>query len=149
MNKTAVAVTVIILAVLAVGAALYLKNQVQPTNPDVAQTTTITPTVTETPAVTTTVIPAAVIAKVEVKFTDNGYEPKTLTVKKGTTVTFVNKSTKTMWVASAPHPTHTDYPEFDQGQNADTYEFTFDKVGSWKFHNHSPFQAGGVVNVTE
>lgn len=80
---------------------------------------------------------------------DNGFFPETVTIKKSTAVKFVNKSSTPMWIASAPHPIHTDYPEFNQKENGDTFIFTFDKVGSWKYHNHSPFSAGGVVVVTE
>lgn len=103
------------------------------------------------------VVPAAVVTETAiptiqetvVEKTDAGFAPNSVTIKKGTAVKFVNKSAAPMWVASAPHPTHTDYPEFDQKANGDIFTFTFDKVGSWKYHNHSPFSSGGVVIVTE
>ena len=49
-----------------------------------------------------------------VTYTDTGYSPKEITVKQGTTVTFVNQSSGGMWTASAIHPTHQLLPGFDQ-----------------------------------
>ena len=85
-----------------------------------------------------------------VTLTDKGFSPKTITVKKGTTVTFANEGTGTMWVASAPHPTHSTYPELDQKTAVGTgemYQFTFDKVGSWKYHNHMNAADNGTIVV--
>ena len=89
----------------------------------------------------------------EINYTDAGFSPATLTVKSGTTVKFINKTDGIMGVSSNPHPTHTDYPEFDQtktefkGKNE--YSFTFIKVGVWGFHNHAKASDGGTVTVTE
>jgi|SRR3989344_7547850 len=87
-----------------------------------------------------------------VTYTDTGFAPQVLTLKKGTTVTFVNESSRGMWVASAVHPTHQLLPGFDQlstaGKGA-TYEYVFMKVGTWKYHNHvNPTDTASVV-VTE
>lgn len=89
------------------------------------------------------------IKETVVEKTDAGFSPSSVTIKKGTTVKFVNKSSTPMRVASVPHPVHTDYPEFDQKTNGDIFTFSFDKVGSWKYHNHSPFSSGGIITVTE
>lgn len=90
-----------------------------------------------------------ITAETVVEKTNEGFSPNSVTIKKGESVKFVNKSTAPMWVASAPHPTHTDYPEFDQKANGDVFTFSFAKVGSWKYHNHSPFSSGGTVIVTD
>ncbi len=85
-----------------------------------------------------------------IDYTDNGFSPKSITVKVGSTVTWTNSSSGPMWVASNPHPTHTDYPEFDEKSNAangGTYSFTFTKVGSWGYHNHKDPSKGGTVIV--
>jgi hypothetical protein len=64
-------------------------------------------------------------------------------------VRFLNDSTSSVWIASDPHPTHTDYPGFDAKKaitRGETYEFTFTKVGTWGFHNHrNPLQKGTIV----
>lgn len=84
-----------------------------------------------------------------VTYTNDGYSPKTLTIKAGDTVTFNNEGSPSMWVASAQHPTHQAYPEFDQleATGAGTsYEFTFDKTGDWKYHNHvRPNHFGTII----
>ena len=86
-----------------------------------------------------------------VTFTDNGFSPSPLTVAVGTTVTFVNESSKGMWVASAVHPTHKVLPGFDQLKSTargGMYEYTFTKVGTWNYHNHVAPQDTGSVIVT-
>jgi len=63
-----------------------------------------------------------------VKFTDNGFEPSTLTVSSGDTVKFENKSSDDFWPASNVHPTHLLYPGFDAKKPVlpgDSYSFTF------------------------
>jgi plastocyanin len=86
---------------------------------------------------------------ITVTYNGTTFSPAQVTVMSGTTVKFVNQSNKLVWVASDPHPTHTDYPGFDakkgltQGQS---YEFTFDKIGTWGYHNHlNPSQTGSVI----
>lgn len=84
-----------------------------------------------------------------VSYTANGFEPNTISIKAGQTVTWTNKDSDDVWVASNPHPTHTDYPGFDELKsmsNGQTYSFTFTKVGKWGYHNHlNPSQQGTVI----
>jgi len=94
-----------------------------------------------------------------VTYTDSGFEPAVVTIKKGETVRFVDQSTNGMWVGSAKHPTHAEYPQKSDtdclGSSFDTcrvllpgefWEFTFDEVGTWKYHNHVyPSHTGTVV----
>jgi plastocyanin len=87
-----------------------------------------------------------------ISVTNSGFSPASITVKKGTKVTFVNNGTNPVWPASNPHPTHTDYPGFDAlsavapGQS---WSFTFDRVGRWGFHNHLNPTQGGQITVVE
>ncbi|MBI5018824.1 cupredoxin domain-containing protein [Candidatus Gottesmanbacteria bacterium] len=93
-----------------------------------------------------------VMTQGEVSYTDTGYTPATLTVKKGTKVTFRNDSSSGMWTASGVHPTHQLLPGFDQLKSVakgGVYEYTFAKVGTWKYHNHVKPTDGGTVIVTE
>jgi len=84
-----------------------------------------------------------------VTYTDTGFAPLTITVKSGSIVTFVNESTRSMWVASDMHPTHQLLPGFDQKVSVargQTFEYTFTKVGTWRYHNHqSPSDTATVV----
>jgi len=98
-------------------------------------------TQTKTPATSATV-----------SYTDSGFRESVVYVKLGTTVTFVNASAQGMWVASNPHPTHTDLPGFDEKTSVNrggTYQYTFVKVGSWKYHNHLNPSDTGVVVVSQ
>lgn len=75
----------------------------------------------------------------EIKMMGSGFEPSELVIRKGDTVKFVNASNQAIRPASGPHPTHTDYAEFDpkKGIEAHTFwEFKFEKSGTWKFHDH-------------
>lgn len=85
-----------------------------------------------------------------VEYTDDGYIPNILEIKKGDNVTFINKSSRSMWVASDNHPTHTIYPEFDQkglSTLGETFTFTFEKSGTWEYHDHLNPRANGSVVV--
>lgn len=106
------------------------------------------------------------ISKNSVSYTDNGFSLATITVKKGTMVTFSNESGKDFWPASAMHPTHTVYPGssitkcgtadaskiFDACvgiKSGSTWSFVFNEVGSWKYHDHLKAANFGTVVVTE
>ena len=85
-----------------------------------------------------------------VEFTDNGFEPSTLTIKAGDTVTFENKSSDDFWPASNVHPTHLLYPGFDAKKpilDGGSYSFTFTKTGSWGYHNHLTPDIQGTIVV--
>ena len=86
-----------------------------------------------------------------VKITDTGFEPDTISIKQGQKVTFVNDMSDYAWPASNPHPTHTDYPEFDPKlpmKVGQAWSFTFNKIGHWGYHNHLAPEMRGTVNVS-
>lgn len=91
--------------------------------------------------------------KADVSITAGGtFSPAVITVKKGTTVIWTNSGSAMVQVASNPHPTHNDYPGFDSKSAigaGETYAFTFDKAGSWGYHNHLNPTVMGTVIVTE
>ncbi|KKU76346.1 MAG: Plastocyanin [Candidatus Giovannonibacteria bacterium GW2011_GWB1_47_6b] len=93
-------------------------------------------------------------------YTDAGFSPSTVTIKRGETVIFKNNSSEAMWVASAMHPTHDLYPikggcvnsAFDQCEEAapgGSWSFKFDVAGIWKYHNHLNLSKFGSVVVEE
>lgn len=84
-----------------------------------------------------------------VTLTENGFEPANLVVPVGAEVQFVNESGQGMWVASDPHPVHTDYADFDQKEVGDTYSFTFTEPGAYTYHNHQNESQTGLVLVEE
>lgn len=93
-----------------------------------------------------------------VVYSDGGYLPDPLIVKKGTMVTFENATENPMWTASDQHPSHRLYPTrggclgstFDACVGTPpggTWSFTFDIVGSWNYHNHLNPANGGTIIV--
>ena len=93
-----------------------------------------------------------------VSYTDSGFSPNILTIKKGDVVTFTNTASDAMRVASNPHPIHNGYPTtggcvsstFDSCSDispGQTWTFKFDIVGKWGFHNHLNPSEGGTIVV--
>ncbi|MDO8474262.1 MAG: hypothetical protein Q7S62_01855 [bacterium] len=98
-----------------------------------------------------------------VVYTDGGYSPKELAIKKGDIVTFRNESSQPMWTASAMHPNHTAYPGTNitncgkpamMGMMFDacavtsagsSWMFQFNEIGEWGYHNH--MQASHTGNI--
>lgn len=92
-----------------------------------------------------------------VEITAAGFNPKTLTINTGEEVVFVNKESKSHWPASAVHPTHKVYPEsggcigskFDSCRDlkqGETFRFTFNNEGAWKYHDHlNPGLTGTII----
>lgn len=90
------------------------------------------------------------ISKHTVFYTDKGFSPSSIEIKSGETVQFANNSSGGMWTASGPHPSHAAYPEFDAKKNipsGEIYEFTFTKIGEWKYHNHTKAGMYGTIIV--
>lgn len=149
MNTKLVVGLLVVVAGLGLG-WYVLKGSYQPSTPE---ETSVISTIPPAPEGTGAGMEkGGVITKVTVTYTDSGYTPATVTVKKGTTVTWVNQSSGGMWTASAVHPTHQLLPGFDQLKSVakgGTYDYTFTKVGTWKYHNHVNASDTGTVVVTE
>ena len=87
-----------------------------------------------------------------ITYDGKAFNPASITVKKGTAVTWTNNSDKSVWIASNPHPTHTGLPGLDELRGmvkGESYSYTFDKSGSFGYHNHLNPSAGGTVTVEE
>lgn len=102
----------------------------------------------ETPAPSATASAAVQQGQNTVTLTSSGFSPATLTIKAGDAVTWVNNNGANATVNSAPHPAHTDYPPLNLGVFADgqSLSLTFNKAGSYKYHNHlNSAQFGTIV----
>jgi len=91
---------------------------------------------------------SAPIPRTEVMVEKNGFSPQTLTIKKGETVIWINKSGKDATVNSNPHPTHNLHRFLNLGQfpSGSSVEATFNEAGIFGYHNHfHPDQRGTVV----
>jgi len=110
---------------------------------------TTTPAVSKPPVVTTPKPATDTSSALTVTYTDKGFTPAILSVKKGQTVTFVNNSSAKLWVSANPSPSASDYPAFNQKTgiaNGASWTFTFEKTGTWFYHNHySPAKGAKIV----
>ena len=81
-----------------------------------------------------------------------GYVPRDITIAAHDTIEFSTTEHVPFWPASNVHPTHRLYSEFDPKEPippSETWSFTFDKVGEWRYHDHiAPFHTG-VITVIE
>jgi plastocyanin len=88
----------------------------------------------------------------QIDYTDQGFSPAEATIQLGTLVSFKNSSAIPMWTASDPHPTHTDYPEFDAKKDyapGETFSFYFTKLGTFGYHNHEKSLHRGIIHVVD
>ena len=151
-----IGIAMVVIVVLVIGG--YLLSRSPAPSPAAPVDQSATPTPPATPS------PAAMAENAVVVYSDTGYAPSTVTVKSGSTVAFKNESSKSMWPASAMHPTHTAYsgtsldshcPDiagvaFDACKGflpGESWSFTFDKAGTWRYHNHLNPQSTGTVVV--
>lgn len=90
------------------------------------------------------------------------FSPANVTIGKGGTVTFTD-SDGAMWVASDVHPLHASYDgtdrashcaagysgakPFDQCSRGSSYSFTFNKAGTYGYHDHLNASAQGTIVV--
>lgn len=149
--KTSYIVVGIVLVVVIIGGIIILKSNNAPQVPSAKEEGMGAP-LAEQPQSSPTVI-----------YSDGGYAPGELKIKKGETVTFKNESSQPMWTASAIHPSHQVYPGsgiqkcgtpeqsriFDACQGVapgGTWVFQFNEAGSWGYHNHlRPSHWGKVI----
>lgn len=134
------AVAILVLVLVLGGLGIYFWNK---------DTSNQTSTATTSPSPSSEPSLSAPAEDNIVTYTGSVFTPSVLTVPLGATVHFENVSSNPVWVASDPHPTHTDYPGFDSLaliSQGDSYSFTFTKTGRWGYHNHSnPSETGTIV----
>lgn len=107
---------------------------------------------------------AACPRQTTITITSSGFSPSSLDILVGDTVTFINEDTSSRWPASASHPNHTVYPGssvskcggdeaiFDacHGLAVDeTFEFTFNEIGTWNYHDHLSPSTTGSITVSQ
>jgi plastocyanin len=76
-----------------------------------------------------------------ITITSSGVSPKSLTVSRGSQVTFVNNDSRSHDMSSDPHPAHTDCPEIDSvgvlntGQSRQTSNLNTARTCGYHDHN--------------
>ena len=88
-----------------------------------------------------------------ITFSDSGYNPPSLTVKTGESVTWVNSSRSITQIGSASHPTHNINREIT-GNNfvielapGESAKVQLTKTGEWGYHNHLRPSMTGTITV--
>lgn len=90
--------------------------------------------------------------EVTMQMGEDNYAPTDITIRVGTTVTFINNSESLRWPASDLHPSHLIYSEFDSKapvKIGERYSFTFNKPGEWGYHDHLAPYITGIINVVD
>ena len=175
-------VTVTIIGIIIIAGAVYLFMSPTPQSATVtvpvetsatndggsapgAMVPTMVPSPGTAPIGTTAINPQS--QNVTITYTDAGFSPNSISIPRGATVTWVNQSSRSMWVATNPHPSHTGYDQTSRSQHCATgytgaktpdecksdakgasYSFTFDKTGQWGYHNHVLANDSGTIIVT-
>jgi len=139
-NKTLIA---IIVTLILIGAAVVVLGKLgnKPAQPSSVTSQPSTPA-----QGTGGTVPKETI--VNVNLTSSGFDPKTVTIKTGTRVIWINKSGAAATVNSAVHPTHQVYPPLNLGEFPDgsSVQLVFDKPGTYNYHDHlNPSRTGTVV----
>ncbi|MCR4311226.1 MAG: hypothetical protein NUV54_01495 [Candidatus Taylorbacteria bacterium] len=154
----------IVAVVVIVGIILISKkgaDEVAPTDTSVAeeqQEVAVVPTevapvtkkaVTETTKTTTTITPKP--SGTIVRYTDKGFEPAILEVKRGESVEFINESDKAMVIRSHDENPENFYPGFSQesgplGKGGRFY-FAFTLPGTWLYYNLNGNKEQGAIIV--
>jgi plastocyanin len=146
MNKKAtIAIVIAVIVILGILGLVLMNGSDDTTTPTTTTPTTTNDTNTDTSSGTgTTTSSAATIS-----YTDNGFNPDSLTVKSGTVVTVKNDSSQDLQFSSDPHPVHTENPELNEevissGQRS---TFTVTKTGTFGYHNHLDENDTGTLVV--
>lgn len=87
---------------------------------------------------------------VTVRMMADGFSPDEISIDQGSTLVFINADTVDRWPASNPHPTHTNYLQFDPKQPiapGDSWSFTVERAGIFRFHDHLFPHKQGVLTV--
>ena len=86
-----------------------------------------------------------------VSITKSGFFPKLITIKAGQSVTWTDYDSKPHSIASDPYPKNDKYPGLNsQGplQLNDTYTYSFEKTGTYTYHDDlNPYKLQGTVVV--
>ncbi len=150
MSKQALTFLGIAAVVVIVVIVFSMSNSSNSPSSDSETTTTVTPLTSDETETATTESDEEPSTVTTVHYTDDGYSPKETEVSVGSTVTFVNDSTQSMWTASDPHPVHTNFSAFDAKRGykqGESYSFTFAKAGTYTYHNHLVPGDTGTVTV--
>ena len=91
-------------------------------------------------------------AAVIIHMNANGFEPSSVSIKRGDTVSFINDDAEPHWPASGLHPTHMICPGFDALHGlatGETFRYRFEKSETCPLHDHLNPSLKGVITVEQ
>lgn len=132
MRKLSGVVGVLLLLVVAVAALTVASNNQNSTKSSTASIGTTAPSA-------------------QVSIADTGFIPKTISVKVGQAVTWINTDTNPHQVASDPYPSDTTLASLNSKGNLitnDSFSYVFNKSGTYTYHDElNPYTLQGTVIV--
>ena len=161
-QKNTITIVTVVTVIIVFGIGYYFFNTMRTSVSQANATAPVTRAALSPLEQTTSV--ATTAKNIVVRYTNTGFLPKSVTVAKGDTVTFVaDPQSDEMWVSSNPHPTHEGYDgttknqhcvsgyagptPFDECSVGTSFSFAFMKVGTWGYHNHGNSGDWGVIIV--
>ena len=94
---------------------------------------------------------AQAVADVTVEVTASALQPETIKIKKGGSVTWINKDTAPHLIESDPYPEASTLPSLNSGEalsTGESYTHTFDETGTFTYHDQlNPSTLKGAVVV--
>ena len=142
MSKAAVISIVVVVVVLAGGGALLAANRNSNKKSDTTNTTS-TSNMNTNSSSSTSSTPSATNS---VTIDNFAFSPADITIKKGTMVTWTNKDSATHTVTETDGKTG---PDSGSVATNASYRFTYNSVGTFKYHCSIHPDMTGTVTVTE
>jgi len=136
-SKKVVILVLVILALIVAGVGIVMQFKSDEKKPTTSKTDT-------------SATPAALIEPAEVSISKDGFLPATIKVRKGQSVNWTNQDDAIHQIAADPHPSHSSLPELlgDPLSKGESYSFTFEKSGTFTYHDElNPTKFSGVVIV--
>ncbi|MDP3989236.1 MAG: hypothetical protein Q8P93_03315 [bacterium] len=89
-----------------------------------------------------------------VRYTNDGFTPFMIEIRRGQTIQFQNESSRALWVTTKDHPTAKQQAldELDFGRSlqlGQVYEYTANKVGVWGYYNLNDRSHLGTIVVID
>ncbi len=134
---------VVVVAVLLLGGYLLMNGSKKPTSSNNSSTNTNTSTNNSTTA----------SDSVTVTYTDSGFTPSSVTLKKGGTLTWKNDASDQVQIGVNPHPVHTGNRAITNGEftldlnPGDTKTITINDTGTFGYHDHLDPTISGTIIV--
>lgn len=148
MPKNVVIATVVIAVLVLAG--WYFMSSKKYSTPQVPAEVSQTPAPAAVESPTSSATNGAVVKEDRnaVQISSSGFLPKSITIKAGETVTWMNSDSINHTVNSAVHPTHLVYPALNLGtiKPGAQVSLEFPKAGTYQYHDHlNPSLTGAVI----